>query len=206
MRKPLGILILAAGLGMTALLAAGPALAANPPMMAPRLPAAEIQEIHKALNDAINTADSFVDRYEAAVWLTAQSNRLERYMPDAKARMYLLKAVHREATRAQLSPDLVLAVIQIESRFDRYAVSSAGAQGLMQVMPFWKHEIGRPNDNLADTDTNLRYGCQILRYYLDKERNRVYPALARYNGSQGKAGYPNKVVDAWKNRWYAGNI
>src|SRR5699024_11430690 len=102
----------------------------------------------------------------------------------------------------QLSPDLVLAVIQVESAFKRYALSPAGARGLMQVMPFWVDEIGRPHDNLFDMQTNLRYGCTILAFYLDKENGNVTRALARYHGSLGQYSYPARVERALHKRWY----
>jgi len=109
--------------------------------------------------------------------------------------------VHSEATRANLPPELVLALIQVESRFDRYAISSAGAQGLMQIMPFWLKEIGHPGDNLFRPSTNLRMGCTILRYYMDKEKGNLTRALARYNGSLGSFRYPNLVFQALRTRW-----
>lgn len=158
------------------------------------------------LKDAIGKADSFADRFDAEVWLLDMSTRLERYIPNPEERLELLRSIHREAKRAQLKPDLVLALIQVESRFDRYAVSKAGAQGLMQVMPFWKNDIGHPDDNLTDVSTNLRYGCQILKYYMKKEDGRWMQALARYNGSYGKLWYPARVMDAWRDRWYAGDM
>ncbi len=158
------------------------------------------------LKDAINKSDSFTDRFDAEVWLLDMSTRLARYMPDPEERLELLRSIHREAKRAQLKPDLVLALIQVESRFDRFAVSRAGAQGLMQVMPFWKNDLGKPQDNLTDNDTNLRYGCQILRYYMQKESGNWRTALARYNGSYGKDWYPARVMDAWRDRWYAGDM
>src|SRR5690606_23965102 len=163
-------------------------------------------EMRSFLRDAINKSDSFADRFDAEVWLLDMSTRLARYLPDPEERLELLRSIHREAKRAHLKPDLVLALIQVESRFDRFAVSRAGAQGLMQVMPFWKNEIGHPQDNLTDTDTNLRYGCQILRYYMEKEKGNWRTALARYNGSYGKDWYPARVMDAWRERWYAGDL
>jgi len=112
--------------------------------------------------------------------------------------------VHHEAMRVDVPPELVLAVIEIESNFDRWAVSSAGAQGLMQVMPFWLDELGRPDDSLQQPQTNLRFGCTILRYYLDRERGDLKRALARYNGSPliNMNGYPQRVLDALRSRWY----
>lgn len=166
----------------------------------------ERAEMRVFLQDAITRSDSFVDRFDAEVWLLDMSTRLAKYLPDPEERLELLRAIHREAKRAQLKPDLVLALIQVESRFDRFAVSRAGAQGLMQVMPFWKNELGKPQDNLTDNDTNLRYGCQILRYYMQKESGNWRTALARYNGSYGKDWYPARVMDAWRERWYAGDL
>ena len=153
------------------------------------------------LKKAISSADSFEDRFDAEVWLTAMSHKLKRYVKDPEERLYILRNVHREAKRANLEPELVLAVIQIESAFNPYAVSVVGAQGMMQVMPFWKNEIGRPNDNLIDLETNLRYGCTILKHYLDREKGKLATALARYNGSYGSYKYSRKVMDAWLERW-----
>lgn len=161
----------------------------------------EEQEIDQALlallKKTVAQADSFEDRFDAEVWLMAKSTQLARYIPDSRERLNLLRKIHQAATRAELSPEVVLAVIQVESHFDSYAVSSAGAQGMMQVMPFWKHEIGRADDNLINVDTNLRYGCTILKYYLDKENGNLAQALARYNGSYGKTWYPERVMVAW---------
>ena len=123
-------------------------------------------------------------------------------MKDEQVRLDFLRLVHQEAKRADLQPELVLAVIQVESAFDRFALSYVGAQGYMQVMPFWKNEIGRPEDNLMDTATNLRYGCTILRHYIDREKGNVSNALARYNGSYGKIKYPEKVLMAWDKYWF----
>jgi len=159
-------------------------------------------ELREALRAAANDAPSFADRFHAEVWLTDMSRRLERQMKDAHERIELLTLVHLEASRVDLPPELILAVIEVESNFDRYAVSVAGALGLMQIMPFWLDEIGRPNDNLLHTDTNLRYGCTILRYYLDKEKGDLRRALGRYNGSLGKRKYPNKVIDKLSRKWF----
>lgn len=166
----------------------------------------EQAELRAYLKSTIEKADSFNDRFDAEVWLVDMSGRLKRFIKDPKQRLALLKAVHRESKRAGLKPDLVLALIQVESAFDNYAVSRAGAQGLMQVMPFWKKEIGRPDDNLIDIDTNLRYGCTILKFYLDKEQGNWMEALARYNGSYGQYWYPERVMDAWRNRWYVADL
>lgn len=159
-------------------------------------------ELREALKLAASAADSFEDRFDAEVWLTDMSRRLERQVKDPDERLKILTRVHYEAARAELPPELVLAVIEVESNFDRYAVSVAGALGLMQVMPFWLDEIGRPDDNLLHIDTNLRYGCTILRFYLDKEKGDLRRALGRYNGSLGKRKYPNKVIDKLSRKWF----
>jgi soluble lytic murein transglycosylase-like protein len=158
-------------------------------------------ELRDLLIAAINNSDSFQDRFDAEVWLVDMSNRLEPYVSDDQQRINLLKQIHYEATRASLRPELVLAVIEIESRFDRFAISSAGALGLMQVMPFWLKEIGHPEDNLFDIHTNLRMGCTILRYYLDKEKGDLTHALARYNGSLYSHRYTTKVYRALDKTW-----
>jgi len=158
-------------------------------------------ELRSLLINAIDDSESFEDKYDAEVWLLSQSHKLRRYVDDPEERLYILRHVHREAKRAELEPELVLAVIQIESAFNPYAVSVVGAQGMMQVMPFWKNEIGRPDDNLIDMKTNLRYGCTILKHYLDREKGGLPNALARYNGSYGSFKYSKKVMDAWIDRW-----
>ncbi|MCP4465979.1 MAG: lytic transglycosylase domain-containing protein [Halieaceae bacterium] len=166
----------------------------------------EQQELRAFLQDTINGASSFDDRFDAEVWLVDMSGRLERFIKDPKERLELLRSVHRESKQAGLKPDLVLALIEVESHFDSYAISRVGAQGLMQVMPFWKKEIGRPSDNLTHVDTNLRYGCRILQFYLKKENGNWMEALARYNGSYGQYWYPERVMDAWRNRWFVGEM
>jgi soluble lytic murein transglycosylase-like protein len=159
-------------------------------------------ELRQVLRTAASEADSFPDRFEAEVWLTDMSARLARQVEDPQERIRILTRVHYEATRVELPPELVLAVIEVESNFDRYAISVAGAIGLMQIMPFWLEEIGRPNDNLLHIGTNLRYGCTILKYYLDKEEGDLRRALGRYNGSLGKRRYPNKVIDKLTRKWF----
>lgn len=161
-------------------------------------------ELREALRIAANAADSFDDRFAAEVWLADMSRRLERQVPDPDERMRILTRVHHEAAIAGLEPELVLAVIDVESNFDTYAVSVAGALGLMQIMPFWKDEIGRPDDNLIRLETNLRYGCTILKYYLNKEDGDLRRALGRYNGSLGRRKYPNKVIDRLSGKWFQG--
>ena len=164
-------------------------------------------EFKKLLKEAIESKSEFVDRFDAQVWLMDMSNRLERHAKPIPLdeRMSLLKAVHREATRAGLDPQLVLALIQTESDFNRFAVSKVGARGLMQIMPFWIEEIGHKSDNLFDIDTNLRYGCAILKIYLDRENKQVSKALARYYGAINGMKYPNKVLKRLRNNWYVGH-
>ena len=158
-------------------------------------------ELRALLAKAVHDTDSFKDRFDAEVWLMDMSARLKRRMSDDRARIELLKNVHYEATRADLPPELVLAVIETESNFNRWAISVVGAQGLMQIMPFWLNEIGREGDNLFTVSTNLRFGCTILRHYLDREKGNISRALGRYNGSLGKVKYPNKVLDKLRRNW-----
>ena len=159
-------------------------------------------ELREVLRTAANASKSFPDRFDAEVWLTDMSRRLARQVKDPEERIEILTLVHLEASRVQLPPELILAVIEVESNFNRYAISVAGAIGLMQIMPFWVEEIGRPDDNLLHIDTNLRYGCTILRFYYDKENGDLRRALGRYNGSLGKRKYPNKVIDKLHLKWF----
>lgn len=170
-------------------------------MVVHSIPDAEHAELRQFLDQTINRASSFEDRYDAEVWLLDMSNRLTQYVPDADRRLSLLESIHFYAEQSNLPPELVLAVIEVESHFDRFAISRVGAQGLMQVMPFWKDEIGRPDDNLTDIHTNLSYGCRILQFYLEKEDGRLATALARYNGSAGSRVYTDKVEAAWRSNW-----
>ncbi len=141
---------------------------------------------------------------ETRAWVRAMQGRmLERVRDEALARE-LLELVRYEARRAGLDPRLVLAVIDVESGFRKYAVSTAGARGYMQVMPFWVREIGMPGQNLFHARTNLRYGCVILRHYLQVESGNLYNALGRYNGSLGRRGYPERVLRAMRERWSPG--
>ena len=134
-------------------------------------------------------------------WISEMEKRLAARMPDRQSRLELLRAVHYEALRARLDPQLVLGLIEVESGFRKYAVSRAGARGYMQVMPFWVQLLGQPRHNLFHLRTNLAYGCAILRHYLDMERGDYFRALGRYNGTLGKPEYPNQVLTAWKGRW-----
>ena len=138
---------------------------------------------------------------DARAWVRAMTPKVQAFFPDEESARQFLGLVRYEATRAGLDPHLVLAVIEVESRFRKYAVSSAGARGLMQVMPFWVKEIGGPGHNLFHEKTNLRFGCVILRHYLDRENGNLANALGRYNGSLGKPDYPNRVMKAYKTRW-----
>ena len=144
---------------------------------------------------------SFPTQYEEDYWLGTMSRRMEKIFPDRATRMDFLKSVHYEASRAGLDPELVLGLIEVESKFNKYAVSNSGARGYMQVMPFWVKEIGAKEHDLFHLRTNLRYGCTILRYYLDLEKGNLFFALGRYNGTLGKSRYPNLVRAAWHNHW-----
>jgi len=159
-------------------------------------------ELRRLLREAIASDVGFSDRFDAEVWLVDMSGRLERFIPDPESRITLLKQLHYEATRVNLPPELVLAVIEVESHFDQYAISVLGARGLMQIMPFWLDEIAISNKNLFRVRTNLRMGCTILRYYMDIESDDLMRALARYNGSLGKPDYPNKIIAALNERWF----
>lgn len=158
-------------------------------------------QLRAFLQHTIQSSTSFGDRFDAEVWLTDMQTRLARFMQDPHARLTFLRQVHAHAVQSGLPPELVLAVIQVESGFDRYAVSRVGAQGYMQVMPFWKREIGRPQDNLIDAQTNLSYGCRILEYYLKRENGDLHRALAAYNGSSGSPRYSSKVRRVWNKYW-----
>ncbi|EED34470.1 lytic transglycosylase, catalytic [Luminiphilus syltensis NOR5-1B] len=157
--------------------------------------------LREFLSHTIRDANSFEDRFDAEVWLLDMQNRLTPFIDTPEERLALLREVHHAATQSELPPELVLAVIEVESSFDRFAISRVGAQGLMQVMPFWKNEIGRDDDNLTQTTTNLNYGCRILQYYLQRESGNLRRALAAYNGSLGSHRYSDKVYRAWANRW-----
>lgn len=160
-------------------------------------------ELRKILAAAIADTDSFADRFDAEVWLTDMSRRLARQVPDAQERLHILKTVHSQATRAGVAPELVLAVIDVESNFDRFAISSATALGLMQVMPFWVPELGYKDKNqLFDIEINVLLGCRILKYYLEMERGDLVRGLARYNGSVGKRWYSDRVIERLRTKWF----
>jgi soluble lytic murein transglycosylase-like protein len=158
--------------------------------------------LRNLLKDAVESDYGFADRFDAQVWLLDMSQRLEKFVDSPKMRIDILKQVHYEARRVDIEPELVLAVIEVESAFDEFAISVAGARGLMQVMPFWLDEIGLSDKNLFKIRTNLRMGCTILRYYMDMEPGDLGRALARYNGSLGRTVYPNKVISALHRNWF----
>ncbi len=157
--------------------------------------------LHRSVADQASPRLAFASEAEGTSWLADMSRRLEKHVPDATMREDLLTTIQYEATRAGLDPQLVLGVIQVESGFRKYAVSRAGARGYMQVMPFWMTLIGESGHNLFNLRTNLRYGCTILRHYLDVERGDTFRALGRYNGSLGKSRYPDAVLRAWSGTW-----
>ena len=157
--------------------------------------------MQRAVSDRAVPRLAFSSESEGKAWLASMTKRLEKSIPSQKERDDFLTTVHYEAVRAGLDPQLVLSVIQVESGFKKYAVSIAGARGYMQVMPFWAREIGVSDHNLFHLRTNLRYGCTILRHYLDIEKGNYFRALGRYNGSLGRADYPDLVISAWHNTW-----
>ncbi|HEX8987439.1 MAG TPA: transglycosylase SLT domain-containing protein [Rhodocyclaceae bacterium] len=164
--------------------------------------AASVQAaLHSSIADHAAPEPRFPSVEERVNWMTEMSRRLEKRMPDRTARYEFLKTVYYEAQRAGLDPQLVLGLIQVESGFRKYSVSHAGARGYMQVMPFWVKLIGTRDNDLFHLRTNLRYGCTILRHYLDIENGDLYRALGRYNGSLGQPEYPNMVRAAWERQW-----
>jgi soluble lytic murein transglycosylase-like protein len=176
------------------------------PVGARAAPAPEAQrepEIKRAVQHAIEQAECFEDRYDSAVWYKMMEPRLRKKVPDRDERMAILKNVFCEANRSgevRIPPGLVMAIIDIESSFNRYAVSYAGAVGLMQVMPFWPENLGMRRHQLIKAPENIRMGCAILRAYLKRENNVIARALQRYNGSTGNRGYSDKVINQWT-RW-----
>lgn len=163
-------------------------------------------KLRENLIAAVADADSFADRFDAQVWLADMSQRLSAQVPDHEERLEILTTVHRHALQARLPPELVLAVIDVESNFDRFAISSAGALGLMQIMPFWINELDVGDGNrivLFDIEMSVLLGCRILRYYLDMEDGDFIQGLARYNGSTGQRWYADRVLDRLREKWYA---
>ena len=174
------------------------------PLAAPAGPSAEAQrepEIRSAVQHAIDQAECFEDRYDSAVWYKMMEPRLRKRVPDYDERMEILKQVFCEANRpgeVRIPPGLVMAIIDIESSFNRYAVSTAGAVGLMQVMPFWPEQLGMRRHQLIRAPENIRMGCAIFRAYMKRENNNIARALARYNGSVGKRWYSDRVLERWR--------
>lgn len=154
------------------------------------------------LEAALDEPLAFEDRFAAEVWLTDMAGRLARKVPDPGERLEILTTVHREASRVGLPPEMILAVIDVESGFQRYAVSRANAQGLMQIMRFWLVELDMPGHALLDIQENVRMGCTILRHYYDLENGNWTRALARYNGSLGSRTYPDKVFERLRTHWF----
>ncbi|WP_395005734.1 lytic transglycosylase domain-containing protein [Undibacterium sp.] len=147
------------------------------------------------------TFDKIEERIKYLHWLGEMSDRLRRRIPDKQTRLEFLETVWYESKRAGLDTGLVLGLMQVESGFKKYAVSIVGARGFMQVMPFWSRVIGDGDPKkLFQMQTNLRYGCSILRMYIDMEGGNLFLALGRYNGSRGRAEYPNAVLANWK-KW-----
>lgn len=157
--------------------------------------------MQRSISDKAAPRLVFDTEREGQAWLDEMSSRLKKKIPNTQYREDFLRTVHYEATRAGLDPQMVLSLIQVESGFKKYAVSSVGARGFMQVMPFWVRSIGVKDHNLFHMRLNLRYGCTILRHYLDIERGDLFRALGRYNGSLGKPQYPNLVLGAWRKNW-----
>jgi soluble lytic murein transglycosylase-like protein len=158
-------------------------------------------ELRGVVAQAISPTQCFEDKYDRAVWFASMEPRLARFVRDSTEREQILHNVHCEARRVDIPPELVLAVMDVESRFDRFAVSSAGAVGLMQVMPFWPGQLGMTNDQLVRIPDNVRMGTTILGYYLRKERGNYQRALQRYNGSLGRPNYSDLVIDRLVARW-----
>jgi soluble lytic murein transglycosylase-like protein len=188
-------------LGCSLLVLAGTAQAAT----GAAAPAQSDPELRAVVQQAISQAQCFADQYDSAVWYTLMEPKLRHYVHDYKERLEILQTVYCEAHRegsSLLPPGLIMAVLDVESGFDRWAVSSAGAVGLMQVMPFWPEQLGMRRYELTRITPNLHMGCAILRFYLDSERRDVRRALERYNGSAGKREYPDRVIVRWTTYWH----
>jgi len=189
-----GMPLLAAGL-LSSSLAFGGAQIQSP------LSASVRAVLQHSIADQASSNSGFASERQERIWLRTMSHRLRKYIPDRNRRLDFLRTVHYEAARAGLDPQMVLGLIEVESRFRKYAVSRVGARGYMQVMPFWVKDIGTHSQDLFHLRTNLRYGCTILRYYLDMEKGNLFRALGRYNGSLGRPKYPNLVKNAWLRHW-----
>ena len=159
------------------------------------------QQLRQSLTLDASGISSFESSSTAIEWLRFQSKNLQSRIPNEHIRRSWLRLVHYESIRFGLDPDLVLALIEIESNFNRFAISNVGASGLMQVMPFWRDLIGENRDSLFDVHTNLRYGCIILKHYIDIERGNLERGLARYNGSLGLSTYSDLVLNKWRDKY-----
>jgi soluble lytic murein transglycosylase-like protein len=161
-------------------------------------------ELRDIVARAIATYECFPSKSDSAVWYALMEPKLRNTVKDHNERLQILKTAYCEAHRPgeqRLPPGLVLAIVDVESRFNRWAVSSAGAVGLMQIMPFWPEDLGMKRHQLTQVEANMRMGCAILRFYMRKEKNDIHKALARYNGSVGRRVYSDKVVQRWTTRW-----
>ena len=193
-----------AALAMLALAALAPALLMPPVATAGTSTAQQDPELRAVVQQAIAEARCFGDQYDSAVWYTLMEPRMRRYLGNHNDRLAILRTVYCETHRSDatpLPPGLVLAVLDVESHFNRWAVSSAGAVGLMQVMPFWPEQLGMQRRELVTIEANIRMGCAILRHYLKSEHNDVRRALGRYNGTLLTRDYPDKVVARWTRYW-----
>jgi soluble lytic murein transglycosylase-like protein len=186
---------------LATLLALAPAAACAGAQIEEALAANVQNSLHRSVSDYPAPRLVFATSVEGGAWLAEMSSRLAAKIPDWPTRRDFLVTVQYEASRAGLDPQLVLGLIQQESNFRKYAVSSAGARGYMQVMPFWRSQIGDAQHDLFTLRTNLRYGCTILRHYLDVENGDLYRALGRYNGSLGRSEYPNAVLGSMQRLW-----
>ena len=194
MRRRLASIVLAAVLS-------APTVASAGTQVEEALSASVQNSLHRAVSDFPAPRLVFATEGEGRAWLADMSSRLVKKMPDWPTRRDFLITVQYEASRAGLDPQLVLGLIEHESNFRKFAVSAAGARGYMQVMPFWVTNIGSPDQDLFHLRTNLRYGCTILRYYLDRENGDYFRALGRYNGSLGQPDYPASVVGLMLSKW-----
>jgi len=193
--------VFGAAAAMLLALALAPAPALAGAQVEERLAPSVVAGLQRAIADNPIATD-YTNRADLQPWLAEMSRRLASRVPDERDRRELLATVHYEAQRAGLDPQLVLGVMHHESGFKKFAVSPVGARGYMQVMPFWAKLIGTPDQNLFNLRTNLRYGCVILRHYLNVEAGDLYRALGRYNGSLGQPEYPSAVVAAIGRYWH----
>jgi soluble lytic murein transglycosylase-like protein len=197
----LAVAVLAGHAALAAAAAAAPAAA---PPSVPGPAAQQDPELRAVVQRAIAQSQCFADQYDSAVWYTLMEPKLRRFVLDNSERVEILQTVYCETHRRDqpaLPPGLVMAVLDVESRFDPWAVSNAGAVGLMQVMPFWPEQLGMRRYELTHIAANVRMGCAILRYYLAQERRDVRRALERYNGSVGHRDYPDRVIVRWTTYW-----